>query len=235
MRTKFSLASIFVFIVFLAYISFSQSAFDNLYNFYLGFKAKSLNEKLRITYNNLPTQTGKNLFLIQSQNLTKPVDKELVDLDSQIISCDSSVNSLLSNSPSIGGSCVGPGIALNSVKGKFLGGQCCGALKDTKEYHEQLQALKKYSYVKDIPLNPYKTPVELAKKWIDYDNSTNLTAKEQGVYDEAMNMSKEKGPCCCKCWHYYVNEGIAKKLIKDFNFNSKQIADYWDVSDICGS
>ena len=111
MKTKVFLSIILIFIVSLAYLSFSQSAFDNLYNFYLGFKPKSLNEELRITYNNLPTQTGKNLFLIQSQNLTKSVDKELVDLDSQIISCDSSVNSLLSNSPSIGGSCVGPGTA----------------------------------------------------------------------------------------------------------------------------
>ncbi len=184
--------------------------------------------------NKIPTQTGKNLFLTQSQNLTIKVDTELVDLDSQIISCDANVDSLFGSSPSIGGSCNGPGTMLNNTNGKFLGGQCCGTLTDTKDYHEQLKKLKKYSNIPDIPFNPYKTPVELAKKWIDYDKNTVLPKNKQTVYDEALKISKE-GPCCCKCWHYFVNEGIAKKMINDFNWNSKQVADFWEVSDICGT
>ena len=134
-----------LFIAFLLIIIAFLGAFslisDNNLSIFLG-KPKTLHQKLTEIYNQIPTETGKNLFKIQSKNFTKPVDNELVDLDSQIISCDANVNSLLSNSPSIGGSCTGPGISLSSTKGKFLGGQCCGVLKDTKEYHEQLEALK---------------------------------------------------------------------------------------------
>lgn len=183
--------------------------------------------------NSIPTQTGRNLFLKQSEGLTKSVDPELVDLDRQIISCSPNVDSLLSDSPSIGGSCTGPSSSLTDVKGKFLGGQCCGAMKDTKEYHEQLEKLEKYSTIPDIPLDPYKTPIDIAKKWIDYDKNTQLTPEQQVIYDSALKLSKE-GPCCCRCWHYYVNSGTAKNLIKDHNFGAQQVADFWDVSDICG-
>ena len=195
--------------------------------------SENIHEKLLNIQNNIPTQTGKNLFLKQSESLTKTVDPELVDLDSQIISCSPNVDGLLSDSPNIGGSCNGPGATLNDIKGKFLGGQCCGALKDTEEYHEQLEKIKQYSYIPDIPLDPYKTPIDLAKKWINYDENTQLTLDEQALYNMALELSEE-GPCCCKCWHYYVNSGIAKYLIKDYSFTAQQVADFWDASDICG-
>jgi len=192
---------------------------------------EALHAELVSIQEKIPTETGRNVFAVQSKNLTQKVDPELVDLDSQIISCDANVDNLISTG-TIGGSCVGGGTTLPNAKGKFLGGQCCGAMKDTKEYHQQLQKLQVYKNISDVPLNPYKTPVELAKKWIDYDKATNLTSKEQEVFNQALSISKE-GPCCCKCWHYYVNEGIAKKLIKDNGFDAKQIADYWNVSSIC--
>lgn len=195
---------------------------------------QQIHEKLLVVENGIPTQTGRTIFQRQSESLTKAVDPELVDLDSQIISCSPSVDGLLSDQPNIGGSCLGPGAVLDTVKGKYLGGQCCGVLKDTEEYHEQLEKLKQYSHIPDIPLNPYKTPVDLAKKWIDYDKNTQLTLDGQIVYDKALKLSKE-GPCCCRCWHYYVNSGIAKYLIKNYNFDAKQIADFWDASDICGN
>ena len=189
--------------------------------------------KMLEIYDSIPTQTGKNIFMSQSKSLTKSVDPELVDLDSQIISCSASVDSLLASSPNIGGSCTGPGVSLDSISGKYLGGQCCGILQNTTEYHEHLEKLQQYSNIPDIPLNPYKTAVDIAKKWIDYDNKTTLNVSEQAVYKQAMMISGE-GPCCCHCWHYYVNEGVAKKLIHDYKYNAKQVADFWNVSDICG-
>jgi hypothetical protein len=183
----------------------------------------------------IPTQAGRNNFLKQSNNLTKKVDPELLDLDSQLTSCDASVDSLLSSGHTAGSSCVsGEGIKLGSIQGLYMGGQCCGAMTDTKEYHERLKKLQSYKNMPDIILDPMRTPIELAKKWIDYDNSTNLTPDEQKIYDDAFSISKEK-PCCCKCWHFFVNEGIAKKMIKNSTFNSKQIADFWDASEICGT
>lgn len=184
-------------------------------------------------YNSIPTQTGKNIFWIQSKNLSQPVDPELVNLDSQIISCSQNVDGLLTSSPSIGASCTGPGTSLSNISGRYLGGQCCGILRNTTEYHKHLERLQQYSGIPDMVLNPYKTPVEIAKKWIDYDSSTALNASEQAVYNQALNISSE-GPCCCQCWHYYVNEGIAKKLIHSYGYDAKRVADFWNVSDICG-
>jgi len=189
--------------------------------------------KLLEIYNSIPTQTGKNIFMVQSKKLTRSVDPELVDLDSQIISCSANVDGLLTSSPNIGGSCTGPSVSLNGIKGKYLGGQCCGVLQNTTEHHEHLEKLKQYSNIPDIPLDPYKTTVDIAKKWINYDSNTTLTASEQMVYNQAMKISGG-GPCCCKCWHYYVNEGIAKKFIHDYKYDAKQVVDFWGVSDICG-
>jgi hypothetical protein len=198
---------------------------------------QALAKELQATENSIPTLAGKNDFLKQSANLTQKVDPELVDLDSQIISCNPNVDSLLSTTtaPTYGGSCVGPtGGKLTSIQGKYMGGQCCSALMDTADYHANLQKLQAYKSMPNIPLDPMHTPVAMAKMWIDYDNSTNLTPAEQAIYDQAYAISKEK-PCCCKCWHYYVNEGIAKKMIIDGNFNAAKIAAFWDASDICGA
>lgn len=192
-----------------------------------------LHQQLLAIENNIPTQAGKNNFLKQSNNLTQKVDLELVDLDSQIISCGANIDSLFSQSPTYGGSCRGSAGSLASIRGKYMGGQCCSALMDTKEYHENLEKLQAYKGMPNIPLDPMHTPIAMAKMWIEYDNATTLTPKEQKIYDQAYAISKEK-PCCCKCWHYFVNEGIAKKMIKNKTFSAEQIATYWDDSDICG-
>ncbi len=212
--------------LFLGYFVISPSALLSLIG-----SPEALHVELLSIQEKIPTETGRNLFTVQSKNLTQKVDPELVDLDSQIISCDANVDNLIPTR-SIGGSCVGGGTTLPNIKGKFLGGQCCGAMKDTKTYHEELQKLQTYKNIPDIPLNPYKTPVELAKKWIDYDKTTGLTKNQQETFNQALSLSKE-GPCCCKCWHYYVNEGIAKKMIKDKGWNSQQVAQFWDNSSIC--
>lgn len=213
-----------VFLIFIVYHGSSVSESTSLH---------PANSQLIGIYNSIPTQTGKNIFLVQSKNLTKSVDPELVDLDSQIISCSPNVDGLLTSSPNIGGSCTGPNVRLDDISGKYLGGQCCGVLKNTTEYHVHLEKLKQYSDIPDIPLNPYKTQVDVAKKWIDYDNKTTLVSSEQLVYNQAMKISGE-GPCCCHCWHYYVNEGIVKKMIHDYGYNAQQVSDFWGVSDICG-
>ena len=184
-------------------------------------------------YERIPTQAGKNNFMKQSANLTKVVDSELVDLDSQVIMCGDNIDNLLSSAHMYDGSCVATGGSLSDIEGMYLGGQCCSALMDLDEYHDNLKKLQAYKNMPDIPLDPMHTPIDMAKMWIDYDNKTKLTVAEQKVYDDAFAISKEK-PCCCKCWHYFVNEGIAKKMIKDGTYNSKEIADYWDSSDICG-
>ncbi len=226
-------ATLLLFLLMFVFVLASLSlAPNNLLTFLIGDKTLKLHETLLATQNKIPTQTGKNLFLKQSNNLTTKVDPEIVDLDNQIISCDPNVGNLTTGNSTIGGSCVGAATTLTTTAGVYLGGQCCGAMMDTKEYHDHLKLLQSYKNIPDVPLNPHKTPIVLAQKWIEYDKQTNLTPEEQKVYDEAIQMSKE-GPCCCQCWHYFVNKGIAKRLIKDYGYNSKQIDDYWMASDIC--
>ncbi len=226
MKQKLLVCIVALFVLVLGVFALSPNLLVSVFN-----NQQAISQALAEMEAKIPTQTGKNLFLVQSKNLTQKVDPELTDLDSKIISCDSNVDNLMS-SGSIGGSCVGGGTTLPNVKGKFLGGQCCGAMKDTKEYHAQIQKLQMYKNIPDIPLNPYKTPVELAKKWIDYDKTTTLSMDQQKVMDEAMKISKE-GPCCCKCWHYYVNEGIAKKMIQEKGWSAQKVAQFWDNSSIC--
>ena len=197
-----------------------------------GVGGQKANAELTGTYQAIPTASGKALFMQQSENLTKAVDPTLVDLDSQIITCNPNVDDLLGNKPVAGGSCVAGETALSTTTGMYLSGQCCGSMKDLSEYNKELQNLQQYKNIPDVPMNPYKTPVAIAKKWIDYDHTTTLKSAEQAIMNQAIQMSKE-GPCCCKCWHYFVNEGIAKKMIRDYHYTAKQVADYWDTSSIC--
>ncbi|MHB8710002.1 MAG: hypothetical protein ACYC6X_00380 [Minisyncoccota bacterium] len=194
--------------------------------------APKANAQLSATYNAIPTKSGKAIFLEQSANLTESVDPTLVDLDSQIISCNPNIDSLLGANPTAGGSCVAGDTTLATTTGLYLGGQCCGAMKDLTEYNAELKNLQQYKDIPDVPMNPYKTPIPLAKKWIDYDHATTLTVSEQATIDQATRLSKE-GPCCCKCWHYFVNEGVAKQMIRDYHYTAAQVAAYWDTSSIC--
>lgn len=194
----------------------------------------AVHKALAATLASIQTDGGKAAFKIQSNGLNDIVDPTLVDLDKQIITCSPNVDALLASAPSTGPSCSGGSTTLKSVDGMYLSGQCCSAMTDLNHYNKELKNLQQYKDIPDVPLNPFKTPVAIAKKWMDYDQATTLTAEEQKVYDQAMDMSKEK-PCCCKCWHYFVNEGIAKRMIRDYHYTGQQVAAFWDTSDICGA
>ena len=114
-----------------------------------------------------------------------------------------------------------------------LQGSCCSKM-DFHRYNEQVEVLKKYSTIEEIPKDPYDIPVSLAKKLLNFKNNIKLTEEQQMIYDEAMKMSHEHGPCCCKCWRWDAFEGLAKFLITEYGFNSEQIAEVWDLADGCG-
>lgn len=114
-----------------------------------------------------------------------------------------------------------------------LQGSCCNPM-DLHRYQEQVEGLKKYANISLIPNDPYDVPASLAKELFGYKDSIKLTATHQRVYDEAMKLSREGGPCCCKCWRWDAFEGQAKYLITKYNWTSQQIADVWDIEDGCG-
>ena len=129
--------------------------------------------------------------------------------------------------------CAGPNIVDSMESGDKLQGSCCSAM-DFDRYAEQIEDLKKYANISVILSDPYDIPVGLAKELLDYDKIYVLTAEQQTIYDNAMKMSDEHGPCCCKCWRWYAFEGQAKYLIKNLDYTEKQIAEVWDLEDGCG-
>ena len=112
-------------------------------------------------------------------------------------------------------------------------GSCCSAM-DFHRYSEQIDGLQEYSEYEKIPPDPYDVPVLLARELLDYQKNIQLTLAQQSIYDEAVGLSHEGGPCCCKCWHWYAYEGLAKYLITKEGFTAEQIAEVWDLSDACG-
>lgn len=114
-----------------------------------------------------------------------------------------------------------------------LQGSCCSPM-DLGSYQAQVAGLEAYSDIAQIPNDPYDVPASLAKELLEYQRDIQLTAPQQAVYDQAMSLSDEGGPCCCRCWRWYAFEGLAKYLITQRSWNAQQIADLWGLVDGCG-
>lgn len=114
-----------------------------------------------------------------------------------------------------------------------LQGSCCSPM-DLARYQAQVERLESYSDIPQIPSDPYDVPAFLAKELLGYQRDIQLTAQQQAIYDQAMSLSEEGGPCCCRCWRWYAFEGMAKYLITQRSWNAQQIAELWDLVDGCG-
>jgi hypothetical protein len=160
-------------------------------------------------------QSGPKLHALQTEKMGQ-VPAVLEQLDSLTISCN------------------GPDDIMK-LPDTFtnMGGQCCGVLTNMTEYNEQIEGLKKFSYIPDVPPNPYNISIQHVQKILAYDKYTPLTSEQQTVLEQAAEMAAE-GPCCCKCWHWYFNEGVAKELIIKYSFKAEQVAEFYDLSDTCG-
>ena len=118
-----------------------------------------------------------------------------------------------------------------------LQGSCCSPMS-VHRYSEQVEGLKEFKStpgqnIDKIPDDPYDIQARFAKELMSYYDME-LTPDEQKAYDYAMQNSSEKGPCCCKCWRWYVYGGLGKYLIKNYKFTGEQITDVWNLSDGCG-
>ncbi|MEK6860858.1 MAG: hypothetical protein AABY07_02705, partial [Nanoarchaeota archaeon] len=180
---------------------------------------------IKSIYERLSPQ-AKSLYFQQSDQLTKEVDPRLVELDRLTIGCFGSnkIMQMKNTDPN-------------------LGGQCCGVLKNADQYRVQLDVIKSFieehrEHLGDnadlIPEDPYEVPVAHAQKLIRFDNEIILNSEQQAVYDKAVQMSHHGGPCCCKCWKWYVMSGLAKRLIVDNNVDAEFLAELWDISSSCG-
>lgn len=117
-------------------------------------------------------------------------------------------------------------------QGSRLQGSCCSPMSFHR-YSEQIRGLEKYKDIKEIPSDPYDIDSDLAKKLQSYYD-LQLSQEEQKAYDFAMENSDEKGPCCCKCWRWYVYGGLGKLLIRNYYFTGQHLTEVWNLSDGCG-
>jgi hypothetical protein len=113
-----------------------------------------------------------------------------------------------------------------------LQGSCCGEMS-LHRYNEQIQGLKRYGDIPDVPPDPYDVEAGLAQKLMAA-YAAPLRADEQQRYDLAMATSEEKGPCCCQCWRWEVFGGLGKLLIREHGFTGEQVAEVWNLSHGCG-
>lgn len=113
-----------------------------------------------------------------------------------------------------------------------LQGSCCAPM-NADRYRQQVEGLRAYSLIPEVPPDPYNIEAGLAKRLMrDYDLS--LTPQQQAVYDYAMAHSREHGPCCCQCWRWQTYGGLGKYLITQDNFTGEQVTAVWDLPDGCG-
>jgi len=171
-------------------------------------------------YNKLSPK-AKALYFKQSKELTQPVHERLVELDEKKIGCFGAESIL--------------GMATSD---KNLGGQCCGTLTNHEAYAIQLNTIQQFIEKNGgkglIPDDPYDLSVTEAQRLTRLDTDIVLTADELQTFDDAVEMSHHGGPCCCKCWKWYVMSGLAKELIQNEGWNKHQIAEMWDISSSCG-
>jgi hypothetical protein len=113
-----------------------------------------------------------------------------------------------------------------------LQGSCCAPM-DEARYRQQIDGLRNYSDIVEVPPDPYDIPAPLAHKLMDYYTLA-LTKEEQGAYDYAMEHSDMQGPCCCKCWRWKVYGGLGKYLIRTRHYTGQQVVDLWNVGQGCG-
>jgi hypothetical protein len=114
-----------------------------------------------------------------------------------------------------------------------LQGSCCMPMVYAS-YVKQINGLKAYRHIDEIPPDPYNIAVPLAQRLITFNAQYHLTAPQQKIYDQAAKLADEHGPCCCRCWRWTAFQGQAKELIVRRRYTAQQIAEVWDVEDGCG-
>jgi hypothetical protein len=116
--------------------------------------------------------------------------------------------------------------------GAKLQGSCCAPM-DEARYRRQIEGLRKYADIAEVPPDPYDISAPLAHRLIGYYDLA-LNKEEQSAYDYAMQHSDMQGPCCCKCWRWKVYGGLGKYLIRTRHYTGQQLVDLWNVGQGCG-
>lgn len=114
-----------------------------------------------------------------------------------------------------------------------LQGSCCSPM-DEHAYAEQVRALRRYAHIRQIPRDSYDVPVALAQRLLRYQAGIRLSVGERATYRRGMEMSREKGPCCCRCWRWTAFDGLTKYLIAKRGWQPRRLARLIEALDGCG-
>lgn len=121
----------------------------------------------------------------------------------------------------------------NLPSGSRLQGSCCSPMNMDK-YVSQINSLKQYANIPQIPADPYDISKDSAMQMLGYYNDIQLNPAQQVIYDQAQKMTDDHGWCCCQCWAWYTHAGLAKYLISQQNFTTQQIVAVTNLEDCCG-
>lgn len=113
-----------------------------------------------------------------------------------------------------------------------LRGSCCGPMA-LHRYREQVEGLREFAKFPEIPTDPYDIEAGFAARMLR-EYKVELGRKDLAIYNTAIQMSAEGGPCCCKCWRWEVLGGMGKVLAQKRKIDSKTLARIWDLTDGCG-
>lgn len=125
------------------------------------------------------------------------------------------------------------GELMSDPPGRRLQGACCSAM-DEAAYRRQVDSLRRYRAEPDIPHDPYDIPAGLAQRLLRYDRTVKLTADGRRTYRQAMRMTREHGPCCCRCWRWTAFRGLSKQLITSRDLRAPELARLIEALDGCG-
>jgi len=113
-----------------------------------------------------------------------------------------------------------------------LQGSCCGPMAQHR-YKEQVEALKEFARLPEVPPDPYDIEARFAARML-HEYEVELNRVDLAKYNAAIEASAEGGPCCCKCWRWEVLGGMGKILIRQRQADSKTVARIWDLTNGCG-
>lgn len=117
--------------------------------------------------------------------------------------------------------------------GSYMQGSCCSPM-DYNHYLDQVNALKAYAAIPVIPGDPYNISKTQARQMLSFYDNIELDAAQQPTFDAAASQTADHGWCCCKCWAWYTHAGLAKYLISQQNFRTRQLVHVIDLEDCCG-
>jgi len=126
-----------------------------------------------------------------------------------------------------------PGELMRYPPGRRLQGSCCAPMSLSR-YQRQVAALRRYAGIPQIPPDPYDIPAGLAQRLTRYQEAVRLTAAQRSVYQAAMRLAPERGPCCCHCWRWDAFQGLSDYLISQRHWPAARLAALIGDLDGCG-